>query len=263
MPSQIKDIELNIEPIYRKSGIVIAPHSDISVLEDLIGLIQSHFIESNEVYGMMEVGDYREIVFELQEKLCKLEFNRKIAGTIKEAIQEQINEEDFFIQTNTYLRAARPNAYNPSIEAIGWHRETFYGPNMERSCNIWTPLLNVVPENTLRFIPESQIIPDEAIITTQHDEESTPKGSASHKIGYLYSPKTIISGVDLDLSREMIVPNFASSIFPGNLIHGAGLNKSNNIRFSTDFRILPKSAYDINKNKQYHLASDQTYFELF
>ena len=96
MPSQIKDIELNIEPIYRKSGIVIAPHSDISVLEDLIGLIQSHFIESNEVYGMMEVGDYREIVFELQEKLCKLEFNRKIAGTIKEAIQEQINEEDFY-----------------------------------------------------------------------------------------------------------------------------------------------------------------------
>lgn len=263
MATKNKDTKLNIDSIYRQSGIFIAPHSDQLVIASLVELIQSHFTELNNVYGMMDVGDYREIVLELQEKLCKLEFNRKIAGIIRSAIQEKINEEDFFIQTNTYLRAARPNVSNPLIEAIGWHRETFYGPNMEQACNIWTPLLNVVPENTLRFIPRSHHIPDAEIITTQHDEESTPKGGASHKIGYQYSPKTIVSGVDLDSSAAMVVPPFTSSIFPGNLIHGEGQNHSNNIRFSTDFRILPKSAYDDNKNKPFHLSSEKPYFELF
>ena len=41
----------------------------------------------------------------------------------------------------------------------------------------------------------------------------------------------------------------------GNLIHGAAVNLSNNIRFSTDLRILPKSAYSSKKNKQFHISS--------
>ena len=260
---QLSSDNLNKSSLYSKSGICIVPHSDQSVLISLIDLIQAHFTDSTDAYSSMEIEDFREIVLELQEKLCDLDFNRKIAETLKESIQKEINEEDFFIQTNSYLRAARPNAGNPLIEAIGWHRETFYGPNMDRAYNIWTPLLNVVEANTLRFIPQSQLIADEEIKTTQKDEESTPKGSASHKIGYLYSPKTIVSGVNLDASTEMLVPKFCSSIFPGNLIHGAGLNKSNSIRFSTDFRILPKSAYDSKKNKQFHLTSEKPYFELF
>ena len=255
--------DLNKNPEYINSGIFIAPHASHQVLDELTKHIKSNFAASDAEYSIMDTEIYRENVFALQEKLCKLNFNRRIAGSVKEDIQKIINEEDFFIQTNTYLRAARPNVKSPSTEAIGWHRETFYGPNMERSYNIWTPLLNVTPENTLRYIPESQIIPDEKIKTSQYDEESTPKGSASHKIGYQYSPKKIISGVDLASPRAMIVPYYYSSIFPGNLIHGAGFNKSNNIRFSTDFRILPKSAYNIKKNKQFHLSSEKPYFELF
>ena len=76
----------------------------------------------------MELSEYRQNVLELQEKLCELEFNRKIAETIQDHIRQELDEEDFFIQTNTYLRAARPLTVNPEIEAIGWHRETFYGP---------------------------------------------------------------------------------------------------------------------------------------
>tara|TARA_Y100000748_G_scaffold302422_1_gene304629 strand:+ start:19142 stop:19936 length:795 start_codon:yes stop_codon:yes gene_type:complete len=254
---------LNESPLYAESGIYIAPHSDSSIVNNMAELVQSNFTDTDENYASMDLSEYRQNVLELQEKLCELEYNRKIAETIQDHIRQELDEEDFFIQTNTYLRAARPLTVNPEIEAIGWHRETFYGPNMEKSYNIWTPILNVSDENTLRFIPKSQLIPDNKIKTSQHDEETTPKGSASHKIGYQYSPKKIVSGVDLNHSEKMIVPNNCSSIFPGNLIHGAGTNLDRKIRFSTDFRILPKSAYDIKKNKQFHLSSEKPYFELF
>ncbi len=255
--------ELNNSSLYRNSGISLAAHSNSHVLESMVKLIKTNFTNSNEKYFSMEIEEYRQIVLDLQEKFCEFEFNRKIAETIQDQIRDEIDEKDFFIQTNTYLRAARPLTKNPKIEAIGWHRETFYGPNMEKSYNIWTPLLNVVPDNTLRFIPESQLIPDKDIKTHQFDEVTTPKGSASHKIGFQYSPKQIISGVNLKNFSQMIVPDYCSSIFPGNLIHGAGVNLSKNIRFSTDFRILPKSAYDVKKNKQFHLSSEKPYFELF
>ena len=76
------------------------------------------------------------------------------------------------------------------------------------------------------------------------------------------TPKKIIGGVNLDNSLPMMVPYNFSSIFPGNLIHGAAVNHSNNkIRFSVDFRILPKSAYNDNLSKQFHITSGKPYFE--
>ena len=43
--------------------------------------------------------------------------------------------------------------------------------------------------------------------------------------------KKIISGVDLKNDAPMNVPDFHSSIFPGNLIHGAAKNNSMKLDF--------------------------------
>ena len=60
-----------------------------------------------------------------------------------------------------------------------------------------------------------------------------------------------------------MTPYNFSSIFPGNLIHGAAINHSNKkIRFSVDFRILPKSAYNEDLSKQVHITSGKPYFEV-
>jgi hypothetical protein len=247
--------------MYRDSGIVVVKHSDKNIFSDLLDLVQSVFVLPDQVYIEMGILEYREIILSLQEKTNSLQFNRRIAKSLKGSIQEFIDEEEFLIQSNTYLRATRPNVSDPESEAIGWHRETFYGPNMERSCNIWTPILNVSEENSLRFIPESQKILDDDIETEHYEEKSNEHGRASHKIGYPYKPKKILAGVNLNKQEKMIIPSNSSCIFSGNLIHGAAVNLSNNIRFSTDLRILPKSAYNSKKNKQFHISSEKPYFE--
>ena len=42
----------------------------------------------------------------------------------------------------------------------------------------------------------------------------------------------------------MMVPYFSSSMFEGQLIHGAAKNTSKFTRFSLDFRIIKKSDYN-------------------
>jgi ectoine hydroxylase-related dioxygenase (phytanoyl-CoA dioxygenase family) len=133
---------------------------------------------------------------------------------------------------------------------------------MEKSINIWTPIRGLNKKNTLLFIPGSQDIPENDIVTVQENDPITKKGSTGNVIGFLYSPKYIVSGVNFDNSSAMNVPDYHSSIFPGLLIHGSGGNSSSEIRISLDFRILPLSAYIPSKSKQLHMASNKPYFEL-
>jgi len=159
------------------------------------------------------------------------------------------------------LRAARPNISSNS-ENIGWHRESFYSDLGHLCYNIWTPVLGVNENNTIQYIPESQMINEKDIITENQDDSHTKKFSSGHKIGFLYSPKVIRSGVDLNKNKRLIVPKDCSAVFSGNLIHGAGNNTSSEIRFSLDFRIIPKQDYNKNKSleKSNHFSSGKSYF---
>ena len=90
--------------------------------------------------------------------------------------------ERFLIQTNLYLRASRP-LVRQETEAVGWHRESFYGANLEKSVNVWTPLAGVTPENTLRFVPGSQLIPEEDIKVEVQTDGETQRYSAGRVRG--------------------------------------------------------------------------------
>jgi hypothetical protein len=243
------------------SGVTFARHRTPDTLRDLRRILDAAFPQDESGLTAMEIGAYRALVLEAQTALNSGDIVRRICGEVQDDILAAIGEDRFYIQTNLYLRAARPES-GRSREAIGWHRETFYGPNMERSVNLWTPVRGVSEKNTLRFIPESQRIPEAEIETLSSADEVTEKGSVGNRIGFLYSPKVIQSGVDLNRSQPMTVPEAHSALFPGMLIHGAGHNGDACIRFSVDFRILPFSAYS-SSSKSYHLASGKPYFELF
>jgi len=248
--------------LFRESSIYFAKHQDELLVNQIRHYLSSYFSESTDYYVNLLIDDYREIVKTTQDLLNQKNVTYHLCRQLKAQIQEYIREEKFFIQSNLYLRATRPFV-NMNTEKIGWHRETFYGPNMEKSVNIWTPILGVNILNTLQYIPTSQNIPEIEIITNNINDEVTSKGSTSNIIGFLYSPKEIISGVNLNNARKMIVPDHHSSLFSGMLIHGSGINESQNIRFSVDFRILPFTAYDYKTTKQFHFASKKPYFELF
>ena len=244
----------------KNSSFVIFKHESKETINKLISLIESYGI--NDLKSLnMDLKDYRELATKVQDKINEQEYSKKIVSEIKEDLFLYMNTQSFLIQSNVYFRCSRPNKKNisQSSESIGFHRESFYGPNMEKSINIWTPVLGVNNENTLRFIPNSHLIPDEEILTERKEDKFTKKFSDGHKLGFQYASKKIVSGVDLNSNIPMIVPYFSSSIFSGNLIHGAAKNYSNSIRFSCDFRVIRKSDYN-TENKKFHFASGKPYF---
>lgn len=242
------------------SSIQLAKHASQSTLDRMRTVLKTYFPANVQSYCEMEIEDYRARVSEVQDLFSNENYTRAITGEILPALSEYLHGERFLIQTNLYLRASRP-VTTQTTEAVGWHRETFYGSNMEQAINIWTPLDGVEPENTLRYIPYSQHIPDSNILITKIEDEVTKRFSTGHKIGFVYAPKIIIGGVDLSNSVPMNVPTYSSSIFSGNLIHGAAANHSKSIRFSVDFRILPMTAWDEALSKSFHFASGKPYFE--
>jgi ectoine hydroxylase-related dioxygenase (phytanoyl-CoA dioxygenase family) len=240
------------------SEIVFAKHSDNSLLINLRKIITEFFPEDHSYYSSLAIHDYRSIISKAQDAMNQKDFSRRIALDLKKDILSYIDESSFMVQSDLYLRATRFGV-RKDLDSIPWHRETFYGLEKE-SINIWTPIIDVNNLNTLRFIPESQKILDDDITTELIEDPITEKGSDGNKVGFLYAPKKIIGGVDLKNSLPMTVPYYFSSIFPGNLIHGSAHNSNNKIRFSVDFRILPRSAYDSSLSK-FHMLSGKPYFE--
>lgn len=250
------------ENVLLDSSIVFSEHKDKNLINKIQKDILKYFNRDEKFYFDLPIETYRELIKNTQDSLNGKEYARKICERCMETIKNYIKEDKFFIQTNLYLRATRPTA-DKETESIGWHRETFYGSNMEKCVNIWTPILGVNKKNTLRFIPNSQNIPESEILVSQINDEVTIKGSTGNKIGFQYSPKIIVGGVDLNKATALNVPNFNSALFPGLLVHGSAQNFSQNIRFSVDFQILPFSAYNHEKSKKFHSASNKPYFELY
>jgi hypothetical protein len=241
-----------------ESSIYIAAHQDrhcVSAMNDLIDL---KFKKTDQHYFDWGVEEFRELATATQELLNQRNMMGEILKQIKENLYNYLGSSKVLVQSNLYLRCSRPK--NPDKqESIGFHRESFYGENMEKSVNVWTPIKGVTSENTLRYVPKSQNIAAADIIIEHEDDEYTDQFSDGHKLGFLYRPKKIIGGVDLESSQPMTVKKFSSAFFSGNLIHGAAVNRSSHIRFSVDFRIIRECDYSCS-NKEFHFSSGKPYF---
>lgn len=243
------------------SSIAIAQHDSTYPRREILEIIE-HFFPSDESESInMELHDYRKLMLLTQNELNAENAGQKIVQAIFPALSAYLNSDEILVQSNVYLRASRPSKFLDQ-ESIGWHRETFYGANMDKAFNIWTPIKGVNKENTLQYVPESHLIPENEIIIKQQDDKNTQQFSDGHKLGFQYKPKRIVGGVDFSSKKRMEVPINSSAIFSGNLIHGAAENYSSNIRFSIDFRIIKKVDYSL-ENKQFHISSGKPYFEQF
>jgi len=239
------------------SGIATTRLSDQALLEEVQGVVRYFFPRETQHYVNMEAETYRSLVFSAQEEVNRREITRRLAQDRRDVICEVLDTQTPMIQTNIYLRATRPTVKGVQ-ENIGWHRESFYGPDMDQSINFWVPILNVSAENVMRYIPDSHLIPDAQIETESKADDSVQRFSSGHKIGLLYAPKRITSGVDLDVSKPFCVLPGEVAIFAGHLIHGAAENQSESIRFSMDFRLIAEES--LSSGKQ-HFASGKDYFE--
>jgi hypothetical protein len=176
-----------------------------------------------------------------QDKFNAESFHQVITGDIRDELAAllECRWQDLLIQRQAYLRAARPNV--DGQESVGWHRESFYGCP-EHALNVWVPLMGCVPENVIRYVPGSADIPNEAIETVADESHGIERGSAGHKVGLLYAPKRIVSVVDFSTAQPLPFKEGHASVFSAQLIHGAAQNRTNQIRFSVDFRVTTKEA---------------------
>lgn len=239
------------------SGITISRLADRALFDEVRGIVDFFFPRETAYYVALDADAYRELILQAQVELNHRQITRRLATDRRAVIADHLKSDKILIQTNIYLRGTRP-AGTGVTENIGWHRESFYGPDMDQSVNFWVPVANVSGENVMRYIPDSHLIPDDEIETHSHADESVERYSAGHKIGLLYAPKEITSGVDLTASKPFCVLPGEAAIFAGHLIHGAAENRSNKIRFSMDFRVIAEESLTTAKD---HFASGKSYFE--
>jgi hypothetical protein len=239
------------------SAIVTSRLTDSALVAELQGVADYFFAQSTEHYIGMAPDAYRTLVAQAQDELNRRRLARRLAEDRRAELGTILGTDAILIQTNLYLRATRPKSTSDQ-EHIGWHRESFYGPDMDASVNFWVPIRNVSVDNAMRYIPDSHLIADEAIQTVQEDSANVARFSAGHRIGLLYAPKRIVGGVELAAHRPLVVASGEAAIFSGALIHGAADNRSDQIRFSVDFRAIAQC--NLASEKQ-HFASGKSYFE--
>jgi ectoine hydroxylase-related dioxygenase (phytanoyl-CoA dioxygenase family) len=239
------------------SAIAISRLTSGTLLAELQAVTEYFFAWPTDHYVAMAADTYRTLVAEAQDELNRRQLARRLAEDRRAALEAVLGTDAILIQTNLYLRATRPTSTSDQ-EHIGWHRESFYGPDMDTSANFWVPIRNVSVDNAMRYVPDSHLIDDSAIQTVQEDSADVARFSAGHRIGLLYAPKRIVGGVELTSQRPLVVTPGEAAIFSGALIHGAADNRTDQIRFSVDFRVIAQC--NLATEKQ-HFTSGKSYFE--
>lgn len=219
-----------------RDRIAIVPFETAGLisLHVLRAIVRRHFEHPVGIYEDMAPADFHAVVLEAQDEINRRRFSRRLVNALRGVVENYLGTAEIMLQGELYLRAARPSQGD---DIVSWHRESFYGAPPE-TVNLWIPVLNVTEENTLRYVPGTADLPADAVETAQHQEMFVQKGSVSNRIGLLYAPKTIVGGVHFDEARPLLVPNGHAALFPGELVHGAGANRGEQIRFSVDLRLL-------------------------
>ena len=241
------------------SSIVVLPIGQ-SIYKDLREIIDSNFDSDEEKYLNMDIDNYRKKVLEVQNQLINSGYPNKIAKQVLNYLQTYQNNKEILVQANVYLRASRPaKFFEQEAESIGFHREYFYGPGMEYSTNIWVPIRGVSKDNSLRYIPKSHEIPIDEVVVKKEPDKYTKRYSPGHSLGFQYSPKKIVGGVNLNNVETLNCEEGNFAIFSGNLVHGSASNNGDKIRFSIDFRIINKEYAYLTK-KEHISAGNKPYF---
>lgn len=189
---------------------------------------------------------------DIQYKINKLIWDN---GLHEQIIKDNINiyydliGKDLDIQTQPYLRIARPNCPEDNI---GFHRDIFYGSSAYELSSV-VPLVDLNEQSALQIEPESH--KKGPIPYNKVDSETIIKGDKRNQLGFQYSPKII----DKDYKMDMIaIPLKFKQIlaFALGTIHGQEVNKDNITRWSIDIRVKNSFAESGTKSGYYkHLSS--------
>jgi hypothetical protein len=249
------------------NGFAIKKFTNSLVLKKLTRIVQKNFNKPDSFYINKSRKEFSKIAIKCQKQIDKSGILKIIYKHENNFFKKILNDDKIYYSSGGYLRAVRPSQKYSENEYLNWHRETFYGKKkfIQYGVNVWIPVMNVSNLNSLKYIPKSHKIKDNKIKRRKYKviNGSIKKNSNEHKLGYVYAPKKIISGVNLKKEKIFKFKKNQFVSFSSMLIHGNSKNFSNKIRFAFNFGVIGASKLSgsdkkiDSKNHKYLSFDDQ------
>jgi hypothetical protein len=256
----------------REEGFVYLPLADSSFVTKCNGVIKSMFPRDAAYYSTLRREKFHELV-----EACQTTLNRE--GLLvdfliqnRANIQQLIGDDNLAFVSVMKLRAVRPNIQiaPESQDHVPLHRESFYAGSDQVAFqfNCWIPLSETATTQGMYYVPRSQVIPDSElkIIDAENCLVKVARYSSGHRIGLPYAPKQIErlpTSIPPDSLPRFQVPRGHFVLFSAMLIHGGGINNSDQIRFSVDTGAIPtrrlqenRPLFAANNSKHYLTLSE-------
>ena len=250
------------------NGFTIVPILNKNVIERIKDIIKLFIVEDQSYYDSLPRTHWHELILEIQNKINDEELLTELISNQEILIKQIIDTEAEKLGWVDVLklRAVRPFKEGIAPDHVPFHRETFYAVSKQVrfQYNYWTPVSFAASSSGIRYIPKSHMILDEFIKVDVDNEHyaKVKRFSAGHSIGYPYMPKVISNFDKLTNEKDKLlsVPKGHSVLFSAMLIHGNGVNKNNQTRFSVDTGFIP--ANNILKNKPLFAAKNNMHYRV-
>ncbi len=232
-----------------KSIITIKINTEIKkFIQDINYIIDFYLPKSNK----FSEKKLLEKLFTCQQKINKELGNKIIFNLIKSDLKKIFKTKKYAV-SKFILRYVKKK--QKKLKPIILHQEKFYGDkSWEKIYNLWIPIRNNNKNNSIKYIRNSNKFIEGKDYKIKEKITLIKKKSYSHKLGMLYKEKKIY--FLRKVKKENLFFKDKLVIFDGNLMHGAGLNKSDFPRISLDLRFMKKKDLKINNkssstNKKY------------
>lgn len=237
---------------FAKDGYVVLDYYETIYLEefkqiilDKLRLILENQDITLETFHKFVIDDEQKI--NIQYQLNKMIWDE---GLHEQIIKDNINiyyeliGKDLDIQTQPYLRIARPNCPQDNI---GFHRDTFYGSSAYELSSV-IPLVNLNEKSALQIEPYSHN--KSSIPYTKVESQTIKKGDKKSQLGFQYAPKIIdkdykINAIPIPLKFKQILA------FGLGTIHGQEVNTDSITRWSLDVRVKNSFISSSTKDSYY------------
>ena len=240
---------LMISEVFHNNGLVV---TQLPAFPQLNAFLED--IDFEAIGRLQDEEEFRCAVLDAQERFNSSYLHHKICWGLEHTLASITNTDDLMISGVAFMRVVRPRGTCGKFEYLDFHRESFYatGEFVNHQINIHVPLRGYGNLSAMQYIPLSHLINDEEFLLDQIPETETGfvRGSSKHLGGLMYRPKKIVSGVDLDSAVPLPVRFGEAAIFSSKLIHGGGVNHTQNIRVSVDFAIIPSDCVQNEHNFQ-------------
>ena len=199
------------------------------------------FLREKALPGLAALEDYHtriddwrhiEVLHELATFYWEAELGRAIILANLDLFRGLVGP-DLHVQRDPYLRAVRPGTPG---DAAPLHRDTYYGSS-PYEVSVLVPFTEMTAESAIRVISGSHVAADSAYPYSQHVSPDVTIRSPKHRLGFPYAPR-LLDPTLAERAEPVPLTVGQALVFGLSLVHGHGVSRGRQTRFSSDIRVV-------------------------